>query len=462
MITGQADQVVAYGARGLSASCPVDREVVFGFAMQRPHDPSRVCVKDAQTACTPGATSCSQPQCNTGPNDHSAMFVACAPTGIAVDASAPPTVASAVAVGLSCDGRAVASCPVGSTAAFGQALMLPHPGGLAPIMGAAAGTPYPYDIVNTATYCATSSSRECLYGSDACTAGECTRPGHGAAVSMAMVLCYPDHVLHPVEALSATAGVSEWARAPVTVSFDASNDHGSTTTVLDTMFGSPSPPATPAGLTSVTPPSTGGVIPLEWPAPISSTGGAVLGAGSLWYEAGVAHGACPTQAPAPPPVVTSGLVLHLDAGDPSSLRPGDTLWRDISGTLVGDGDGARITGTQPRSWRRVRSTSVDGSGVALFATLGLEAVVAVRLTVHSPGAVPWSQPPSREVVAHSLDVTLSDGTCRTLAPSSCWYCAVVTLERVPPLLLPPQVQACPATHTSWHRQSDRCTGALTT
>lgn len=33
-----------------------------------------------------------------------------------------------------------------------------------------------------------------------------------------------------------------------------------------------------------------------------------------------------------PNIVTSGLKLHLDAGDPNSILPGSTIWRDLSGT----------------------------------------------------------------------------------------------------------------------------------
>ena len=422
VLIDQADQVIANGATGLSASCPVDREIVYGFALQRYEHTDASCLPSGFAMCTPGATSCTQPSCLSGNSkDMSIIFLVCAPVGLLVDAASPPLMVSDSASSAAEATKVVtAACASGYTGAWGQTISFPHKDRIRPKTDNGAGSPLPIELANIAFACNRAGMRGCGFGEDTtCSMPSCERLSNPKPpTTFAFMLCYPSAQLDAVTTSSSSSsnagksvlleiGMSGGAGAPITAVGNATSPIGSSATTLDTMYGSATAPAAPPGLSSTLGAGTGGSVNLFWLAELGDRGGAPVGAPQ--YEAGAAVGPCPTEVPTQPAgVTTRGLVLHLDAGDAKSYSPGTGVWKDVSGNVT-TGVGAEVTGTNPRTWRVVKSTNVNSGGAAQFTSLALDGIAAVRVVLHAPGAQPPALPPAQAMGVYSVEVLDGDG-----------------------------------------------------
>lgn len=411
VVIDQADHVITSGTTGLSLSCPVGREIVYGFALQRYESTTGTCLPNGFTVCTPGATSCTQTTCVSGIDaaDASIMYLVCAPIGDLVDSANPPVMVSDSAVtAAEATDTVTAACPSGYTGAWGQTIGFPDKDGMDGGDGSPGFISASYQA-NKAYACHRAGARGCGYEEDStCSLSACERSGYAPHTTFAFMLCYPSARVDVNAGRTALLeiGLSGGAGAPVIATANASSSALAAVTVLATMYGSATAPVAPPGLASTTPSGTGGGVNLQWLADLEDTGGAP--AGTVSYEAGAAPGPCPDPDPAPPAISTRGLVLHLDAGDTSSYSPGTHTWKDLSGNLT-QGSGGQVVGTNARTWRPVQSVNVDASGAAEFTGLGLDSVAALRLVLHARGARPPVAPLTQAVGVYSVEVLDADG-----------------------------------------------------
>jgi len=143
-------------AGGLSATCPLGTEVVFGWSLQHSTEVGgTACFSANNMACTPGETTCSQTVCDTPGDDEAFIYLACAPPGHPLFA-----LESVSAQGGS--DPVVASCPGDEVIALGWSVQLSD---------------------HTAwTSCLKGNTTACPQGAAMCQTATCDTPGHDETV----------------------------------------------------------------------------------------------------------------------------------------------------------------------------------------------------------------------------------------------------------------------------------------